>query len=193
VLLKLTSPGVPDLYQGNETWDFSLVDPDNRRPVDFALRRRTLEALTAEIEQAGDLAALARTLVETKEDGRVKLYVIRQALALRRARPALFRDGDYRPLEARGPLAAHVVAFARVHGAEVVLALAPRLYARRPAAEPPFGRGCWPDDTRLVVPAALEGRYRSAFTGERVEARDGVLPVADALASFPVALLEREG
>ena len=192
-LLKIAVPGVPDFYQGTELWDLSLVDPDNRRPVDFALRRRTLEALTAEIEQTGDLASLARKLVEAKEDGRVKLYVVRQALALRRARAALFREGAYRALEVRGPLAAHVIAFARVRGPEVVLALAPRLWARRPAAEPPFGRASWPDDTRLVVPAELGGRYRNAFTDERLEARDGVLPVADALASFPVALLEREG
>jgi len=192
-LLKIAVPGVPDFYQGTEVWDLSLVDPDNRRPVDFTVRRRTLEALAAAIAQTGDLGALARGLVETKEDGRVKMYVIRQALALRRTRAALFREGGYTPLEARGPLAAHLCAFARACDTEAVLVLAPRLWARRPAGDLPFGRGYWPDDTHLAVPRELDGRYRDAFTGEHVEVRAGVLPVAEALAGFPVALLDRVG
>jgi len=191
-LLKIVMPGVPDFYQGTELWDLSLVDPDNRRPVDFGHRRRTLETLVAEIEQTGDLAALARKLVEAKEDGRVKMYVIRQALALRRARATLFREGGYRPLEAAGPLTVHVIAFARVRAGEAVLALAPRFYARRPPSEPPFGRGYWSDDTRVVLPEELGGRYRNVFTDERIEARDGALRLGEALTSFPVALLVRE-
>jgi (1->4)-alpha-D-glucan 1-alpha-D-glucosylmutase len=191
-LLKLTVPGVPDFYQGTELWDLNLVDPDNRRPIDLALRRRLLEALVADIAASSDLAALARGLVAAKEDGRVKMYVIHRGLGLRRRHPALFLDGGYEPLETRGPLAAHVCAFARVQGDDAALTVAPRLYARRPPDEPPFGPAYWPDDTHVVVPPELGGRFRNVFTGELVEPRAGALGLVEACASFPVALLVRE-
>src|SRR3989441_731527 len=103
-LIKITAPGVPDFYQGTELWDLSLVDPDNRRPVDWALRRRLLGELERALASTSDRAGFAFGLFKEKEDGRVKLYLIREALALRRARPALFAAGEYRPLEARGAL-----------------------------------------------------------------------------------------
>src|SRR5439155_19942546 len=131
ILLKLTVPGVPDFYQGTEFWDFSLVDPDNRRPVDWALRRRLLDDLVAEIENSHDLAALARSLIKSREDGRAKLYLIRQGLAFRRARAALFAHGEYRPLEARGAFAEHLCAFARVANDVVSLTVVPRHLATR--------------------------------------------------------------
>src|SRR5206468_2423775 len=102
-----------DFYQGAELWDLSLVDPDNRRPVDFARRRALLGALAAEVDAATDLASLARGLMQDPQDGRVKLFVIRQALAVRRRRADLFGRGDYRALEVHGAGAEHVCAFAR--------------------------------------------------------------------------------
>src|SRR5437899_12893161 len=138
-LIKITAPGVPDVYQGTELWDFSLVDPDNRRPVDWALRRRLLDDLVAEIENTHDLAALARSLIKSREDGRAKLYLIRQGLAFRRARAALFAHGEYRPLEARGPLAEHLCAFARVANDVVSLTVVPRHLAKRGIDHPPPG------------------------------------------------------
>src|SRR5262249_42633770 len=114
VLVKVTAPGVPDFYQGTELWDLSLVDPDNRRPVEWPLRARLLNDLVKEIESSTNLAGLARRLLETREDGRIKLYLTRQALVFRRARALLFERGEYRPLDAQGPLSEHVCAFARV-------------------------------------------------------------------------------
>jgi (1->4)-alpha-D-glucan 1-alpha-D-glucosylmutase len=190
-LLKLTSPGVPDIYQGTELWDFSLADPDNRRSVDFAHRRRVLTELGHEIAREPDLAPLARRLVETKEDGRIKLFVIRQALALRRQRALLFQAGEYRPLEAQGARADHVCAFARVRGEESAVVLVPRLLAAGGLADPPLGVEVWGDDNRVAVPPDAGERFRNVFTGEDIEVERGVLPVAAVLASFPVALLVR--
>jgi (1->4)-alpha-D-glucan 1-alpha-D-glucosylmutase len=188
-LVKITAPGVPDFYQGTELWDFSLVDPDNRRPVDFALRRRLLDGLAAELALRNDPRALAEELLKSWEDGRVKLYVIRQALACRRARRALFERGEYRPLEASGPLAEHVCAYARVAGAAAVTVV-PRLLARRGVDEPPLGPTYWAD---TAVPAPTAAPLVNVFTGERVEPEDGRLPLGRVLARFPVALLAPEG
>jgi (1->4)-alpha-D-glucan 1-alpha-D-glucosylmutase len=191
-LVKITAPGVPDFYQGTELWELSLVDPDNRRPVDWALRRRMLQELAAAVEAAPDRAALAQELVKNKEDGRIKLYVIRQALACRRAHAALFREGDYRPLETEGPLADHVCAFARLSGDTAALTVVPRLLARRAVEEPPLGREYWGHETRLRVPPEAGSRFVNPLTGEGVAAEEGVLSLGRVFASFPVALLVRE-
>jgi (1->4)-alpha-D-glucan 1-alpha-D-glucosylmutase len=197
VLVKITAPGVPDFYQGTELWDLSLVDPDNRRPVDWALRRRLLDELTAAVATAGDRAALAHELVKTKEDGRVKLYLIREALAFRRARRALFEQGEYRALEARGVWAEHVCAFARV-GADgaVAVTVIPRLLARRGADGLPLGADYWAD-TWVELPRELGGRFTNVLTGETVESAPAgeslALSVGAALAAFPAALLDRRG
>lgn len=111
-LLRLTAPGVPDLYQGTELWDFSLVDPDNRRPVDFALRQKMLGA---------------EVTLATWREGAIKQRLIVQALALRAALPDLFADGSYEPVTVEGPLADHIVAFLRRHQSEAVLAVVPRM------------------------------------------------------------------
>ncbi|HYG64621.1 MAG TPA: malto-oligosyltrehalose synthase, partial [Thermoanaerobaculia bacterium] len=167
-LLKLTTPGVPDHYQGTEVWDLSLVDPDNRRPVDYDLRRRLLEDLKKDGITPEEI--LART-----DDGLPKMWVIRQALRLRRSRPDAFGDtGTYRPLPAGGPKADHTVAFTR--GDEVAVVV-PRLVLRLD--------GDW-GDTSLDPPP---GRWHNELTGEEVEG--GRRRVADLLARFPVALLSR--
>jgi len=188
VLMKITAPGVPDFYQGTELWDLSLVDPDNRRPVDWTLRRRLLTELEHTRAVTADPAGLAFELFKNKEDGRVKLYLIREALAVRRARPALFAEGGYRPLEARGTLAEHLCAFARVgpHGAAITVV--PRLLARRGSDAPPLGPEYW-HDTRLALPTDLRGDFVNALTGARLQARGDGLGMGDVLAHFPVALL----
>ncbi len=189
-LIKLTAPGVPDVYQGNELWDFSLVDPDNRRPVDYALRRKLL----AEVEDAGPDEA--RALLDGWRDGRPKLHLTRRALVLRAEKPALFERGEYVPLEVSGPLSGHLVAFARRLGDEVTITAAPRLYAALTADTGPL----MPDPerwsgTRVDVSGLPAGPYHNALTGEAVAAgeRDGgsLLPVEKLLGSFPVALLAR--
>jgi (1->4)-alpha-D-glucan 1-alpha-D-glucosylmutase len=195
-LVKLTAPGVPDFYQGSELWDLNLVDPDNRRPVDWAVRERLLDEVLTALAAGRDRAAFAHELVKTKADGRVKLFLIHEGLAFRRARRALFETGAYRALEARGAYAEHVCAFARVTDDAAAVTVIPRLLARRGVDAVPLGIEYWAD-TRLELPAALGGRFTNVLTGERLQTvpADGGagLPLADALATFPVALLEREG
>jgi (1->4)-alpha-D-glucan 1-alpha-D-glucosylmutase len=166
-LLKLASPGVPDFYQGTEVWDLSLVDPDNRRPVDYELRRRRLAELKAGMTPEQILARM--------DDGLPKLWLIHQGLQLRRRSPEAFGPaGDYQPLRAAGPRAGHAVAFLR--GGEVA-AIAPRLPLR-------LG-GDW-QGTVLDLPP---GRWHDVLTGEETDG--GARPVAGLLARFPVALLAR--
>jgi (1->4)-alpha-D-glucan 1-alpha-D-glucosylmutase len=196
LLVKLAAPGVPEIYQGTELWDDSLVDPDNRRPVDFARRGALLAELRAAIVRAGgDLRPLAAELVASAADGRIKLFLTRRGLGARREHAELFRDGAYRPLGARGPGGQHLVAFARVLGRDAVVAIAPRLTLRLAggALRPPLGAAAW-GDTRLILPPDLPAdRYENLLTGEPIRAardHDGAgLAVAEALGAFPVALL----
>ncbi|HVW34755.1 MAG TPA: malto-oligosyltrehalose synthase, partial [Acidimicrobiia bacterium] len=174
-LLKLTSPGVPDIYQGCELWDHSLVDPDNRRPVDFALR----EALLAEAEAAPGPAAV---WPDRAGAGLPKLFLTHRALHLRARRAELFGVGSgYRRLVATGPKAAHVVAFARLNsaGEAGAVAVAPRLVLGL--------AGDWAG-TVLTLP---DGGFTDVFDGQR--SFTGEVPLAELLAPFPVALLERVG
>lgn len=201
-LLKLAGPGVPDTYQGTELWDFSLVDPDNRRPVDYERRRALLARLVA---RAGELAdapgALARELVGQRADGTIKLHLVHRTLTFRRARPHLFgAEGAYVPLEAVGFRREHVCTFARCAGGEAAVVAVPRLVVRLLGGEErlPLGAEVWDDTAVAAPPGDVPGqRYRNVLTGETVEAVAGeggraVLPMAALLASFPVALLERE-
>jgi (1->4)-alpha-D-glucan 1-alpha-D-glucosylmutase len=168
LLLKLTAPGVPDLYQGTELWTDSLVDPDNRRPVDYALRRRFLAAL--------DHLSPAEVW-NRMDDGLPKMWVIRQALTLRRHRPHLFGpQGAYRALAAHGAKAAHVVAFARGEG---VVTVVPRLI---------LGLGGSWGETTLTVPA---GRWHNVLTSDTVDG--GEVRLAELLGRAPIALLAKEG
>ncbi|HNQ87542.1 MAG TPA: malto-oligosyltrehalose synthase [Verrucomicrobiota bacterium] len=195
-LLKLTAPGVPDLYQGTELWDLSLVDPDNRRPVDFAPRRTLLDALRARPE-AGEFQGLLRELLENPADGRVKLFVIHRTLQHRRRYPALFQDGHYVPLYAAGRHAGRLCAFARVLGGATAIVAVPRLVLGLTAdsGSAPLGERVWAD-TRLLLPGAQGGGcFRNVCTGEIHQARpDGersVLGLAEILNHCPVALLEK--
>jgi (1->4)-alpha-D-glucan 1-alpha-D-glucosylmutase len=196
VLLKLACPGVPDFYQGNELWDLSLVDPDNRRPVDYRLRARLLADLVQRFGRKGAVAAEeARALLDTLPDGRAKLFVVARVLALRREEEPLFRTGDYVPLEVRGERAAHLCAFARRAAGRSAVVLAPRLYAALAAAGGgiPLGAPAWGDTLVDLAPLGAAVEWLLPLTGERVAARPTpsgpVLAVGDALRSFPVAVL----
>ncbi len=187
-LLQVTAPGTPDVYQGDELWNLVLVDPDNRRAVDWRLR----EALLRGAERERDPVAWWRAALATapSDVGATKLRVLRAALAARRAQPALFAAGDYTPVVAHGPYAAHVVATLRTDGDALALAVAPRLaLTLRPDGAPPVGEAAW-GATWLEVPThAAARRLRDAVTGREHVAHDARLPVAALLADAPVALL----
>lgn len=181
-LVRCSAPGVPDTYQGTEVWDFSLVDPDNRRPVDYARRHQMLAAL----DSAPDRLRLARELAAAPEDGRIKLFVISRALRLRWEQPELFTAGSYEPVSADGSKAGCVFAFARRLGSRAVLVAVPRLVTK---LGPPDGPADW-GDTSLHVPSGLASqRWTDLFTGHSISARDGRLIAADLFADFPVACL----
>ena len=210
-LLKLTSPGVPDIYQGTELWDLSLVDPDNRRSVDYKARVARLDALQGGEGRAGHNGSQGngkvrpadpnldrvRELVDCWEDGWVKLHVVRRALHVRQERERLFAEGDYLPLKVAGPRREYVCAFARRQGNATALVVTPRLVVGLTggADQTPLGEGVW-TTTHLVLPGAREGQhYRNAMTSEVLTVSVGEgglgLPLASVLAHFPVALLTR--
>jgi (1->4)-alpha-D-glucan 1-alpha-D-glucosylmutase len=193
VAIKIASPGVPDFYQGNELWDLSLVDPDNRRPVDYARRGTMLEALKMRFSPAStDHAREARMLVEHMDDGAIKLYAIWKGLALRRQFSTLFARGEYVPLESRGEHADRVCVFARVEGVRAVVVVAPRLIGRLVTAfGNPLGAAAW-TNTAIVLPERLAGSYCNIYTQEHVTCDSaGELPLASVLNAFPAALLSR--
>jgi (1->4)-alpha-D-glucan 1-alpha-D-glucosylmutase len=190
-LLKLASPGVPDVYQGSELVDLSLVDPDNRRPVDYARRGACLAAIDAIAHATpGERGARLRALFDPPLDGRAKLFVIARALALRREHPALFAYGDYRPVRVSGRHAAHVVAFARRHEDQGVIAIGARLFASLGPAVGTLPVGaCWSDTTLDLAFVPSGSAMLDVFGGTRTIANGNVLPLADAFADFPVALI----
>ncbi|MFO0887510.1 MAG: malto-oligosyltrehalose synthase [Isosphaeraceae bacterium] len=196
-LLKLTCPGVPDTYQGTELWDFSLVDPDNRRPVDYGLRRKMLDELDRDISAGrGDMRALARRLVEDKEDGRIKLYITSLALRCRRDRPGLFSTGEYLPLAVEGEYADTLFAFARRDESRWAIIAVPRFMSRLIPDTGPQ-RSC--DESWGGINLRLDGippgiRWKNLFTGtlsttqERSRDRP-VIPATELFEDFPVAML----
>ena len=184
-ILRMTCPGVPDLYQGTELWDFSLVDPDNRRPVDFGQRSAWL-ADTPPSEQLGNW-----------RDGRVKLGIVHRALTLRSVSPALFLQGSYIPLTVDGPRARHAIAFARQHGDAYAIVIATRLATSLLSDDsdlPLVDPQAW-EDTSILLPPALAGRALFDCTSPAAPKADGAgrLFLSDALSALPVALLVEEG
>ncbi|SAK95994.1 malto-oligosyltrehalose synthase [Caballeronia fortuita] len=187
-LLRLTSPGVPDLYQGTELWDFSLVDPDNRRPVDYELRRKWL----AEIEEQGPPSEQ----LANWRDGRVKLAIVRRALALRKHCESLFAQGEYLPLEVHGEHAGRVVAYARHAGSAFAIVIATRLAAPllNVGRDVPLVDADRWGDTSIVLPEALHSRALFDWLSPNAPKADGDrLFLRDALGVMPVALLVEEG
>jgi (1->4)-alpha-D-glucan 1-alpha-D-glucosylmutase len=171
-LLKFTAPGVPDIYQGTEFWDQSLVDPDNRRPVDFAARSTALD----------DGVAPASAMSHW-QDGRVKQAIITRALRLRAELAAVFAQGAYQRLEAAGDLAPHVLAFRRSQGGRHVVAIVTRLAAGLVTELPLVPADAWGDTTLTID----KGRWENMLTGEVFEGGD--IRLADGLRHLPVALL----
>jgi (1->4)-alpha-D-glucan 1-alpha-D-glucosylmutase len=198
-LLKLASPGVPDTYQGTELWDFSLVDPDNRRPVDYKERAEMLRQLQSSVAGVdGETLEFCRDLVAAKEDGRIKLFVHYKTLGLRREQPGLLSAGDYFAVAGTGGHADCLFGFVRRSGDACVLVAVPRLMASliSDSSQMPLGEAVW-HDTHLVLPADVPvNDWRNIFTGERVSAteRDGErsLAAAQVFGHFPVALFVSE-
>ena len=201
VLLKTAAPGVPDFYQGTELWDLNLVDPDNRGRIDFEERTRLLSDLERMVNEAGpDRTRLTENLLESRSDGRIKLYVTMSALRHRRERGSLFREGSYLPLEGKGEKKDHLFGFARGWRDQEIIAVIPLRVARlipEPSV-PPLGKKVW-GETWIEIPrndlSETSVSYRNLFTGERIKPMliEGAAALsADGMFnSFPVALLEK--
>jgi (1->4)-alpha-D-glucan 1-alpha-D-glucosylmutase len=184
-LLKLTSPGVPDIYQGTELWDFSLVDPDNRRPVDYSTRQKRFEST----RELGDVSRAIARLLETPEDGRLKLFLTWKTLCVRKQQADVFQQGEYLQLEVQGAKANHAVAFMRKCEKASVLVVVPRLVAGllNDVDIAPIGSRVW-DDTRIMLPGyGVRNKCRNVFTGKLLDSVTQI-SLAETLAEFPVAL-----
>ncbi|HUO83974.1 MAG TPA: malto-oligosyltrehalose synthase [Thermoanaerobaculia bacterium] len=188
VALKIAAPGIPDFYQGTELWDFSLVDPDNRRPVDFARRA----ALRKRIPSGSDNAAIEEVLARWR-DGRVKMLLTTRGLEARRNDPELFIRGRYQPLEAEGERSRNLIGFARNFENGWLIAAVPRFPVSLTTPERfPLGERVWKRSS-IRLPADAPTRWVNRITGETLEAAGGALLAADLFRSFPVALLGAEG
>jgi (1->4)-alpha-D-glucan 1-alpha-D-glucosylmutase len=190
-LLKMTTPGVPDFYQGSELWEFNLVDPDNRRPVDYSNRQYLLSLLTQKAQENRGL--LVSHLMETPEDGRIKLYLTAQVLNFRRQYLSLFQEGNYCPLEVVGEKAKHVVAFSRSKDQHDIIVAVGRFYTQLLNSQPlslPIGK-IW-ENTALVLPQQLEGNYRDILSGtELASTQDRHLCLQHAFSKLPLVMLEK--
>jgi len=181
-LLRLTMPGVPDIYRGAELWDLSMVDPDNRRPVDYVQYRERLAEIQELVPGDSGSVEAASQLMRGWSDGGVKLHLIRTALGLRRRQPALFAQGDYLPIEAQGHFADQVLAFGRRRPDQAAITVAPRFWNRLIDAN---GHVDW-QDTVLPLP---QGRWRNLLDGASIDSADGPAPLQTLTRHFPVALL----
>jgi (1->4)-alpha-D-glucan 1-alpha-D-glucosylmutase len=191
--LKLTSPGVPDIYQGNELWNLSLVDPDNRQPVDYAVRRQFFDAIRSDWTDPKD--SLVEDLLRTPQDGRLKMYAIWRILCLRRHHPILFSQGEYTGLAVEGVKAHNVIAFSRKAEAATAVVIVPLLVSGLlgNSSVPPIGAQVW-EDTRVVLPNhAGPSTLENALTGGAFTVLPSqgqiVLDVSTMLGRFPAALL----
>ena len=194
VFLKIVSPGVPDFYQGTELWELSLVDPDNRRPVEFQERARLLRVIKK--TEAKNRDGLFGKLMETWKNGALKLFVVYKALNFRKSHLPLFLEGDYLPLRVKGPLEKHVIAFARHwEGAWAVVAAA-RFFTGLISEKVGFisertglfKEGAW-QKTSLVLPAGAPQQLVNVFTAETVPCPQKNLPLAGIFRELPVTLL----
>ncbi len=194
-LLKLTSPGVPDIYQGQEMWDFSLVDPDNRRPVDFGRREWLLREMVDLVQQPGGRLEFAKHLAREPADDRTKLFLTWTTLQARLTHQELFLRGNYQPLLAEGQQKDCVVAFRRQWGEDQAIIVAPRRFyhlTHGDGASIPIGMEAWHDtyiDVSGQATSNASSRFVNVFTGEEIQLEGTKLSVADLLRSFPFALL----
>ena len=186
LLIKITSPGVPDFYQGTELWDLNLVDPDNRCPVDFEKRKRLLRDIKKKENE--DILNLINELISTKEDGRLELFLIYKALTARSERKELFEKGDYIAIEINGKYKEHVVAFGRNLENAWAITIAPRLLTSLiKEGEYPLGQQVW-SDTYIVLPESFPSLWNDAITAHMLEG-EKALTIGEILKHFPVALL----
>ena len=190
-LLKIASPGAPDFYQGTELWDFSLVDPDNRRPVDFGKRMKLLEELKRREKE--DRPSLIQNLLTQWVDGKIKLYVTYKGLGFRRSHRSLFEAGNYIPIDAFDGTRDHICAFVRRKGKAWALVAVPRLITKLLRGErPPLGEETW-GSSALVLPEDAPECWLNILTGEELKVipseQRKLLPLASVLQSFPLALL----
>jgi (1->4)-alpha-D-glucan 1-alpha-D-glucosylmutase len=192
LLVHLTAPGTPDIYQGDEMWNFSLVDPDNRRPVDYEPRRATLDRVDAALDGA-DRAAACAEMLHMVADSRLKLHVMRTALQLRREMPAVFARGRYSALETRGPQREHAVAFTRSADTTTVLTAVTRLPLRLSGTVGMPTGLAWGDSEIMFPRSDVPRRWRCVLTGRAVETHNAeggaVLLAREAFFTLPVALL----
>ncbi len=186
VLIKATSPGVPDFYQGSEFWDLSFVDPDNRRPVDYQKRAQILREIKS--REKDDLA-LIDELWRSKEDARIKLFVTHRVLSLRKNFPQLFQKGSYLPLQVQGKLKDHVLAFARQDKDCFCLTIVPRLLCQQ--TEFLTQDVLW-DDTKIIVPENFPSDWKDVFTQNEISSAEG-WDVKRLLEHFPVGLFVSPG
>lgn len=189
ILLKITAPGIPDFYQGTEFWEFSLVDPDNRRPVDFEKRRDSLQYIKEQCKN--NISGLLEELLINKQDGRVKLFLIAQALKARTNNLPVFENGDYLPLTVEGAKKDCVVAFARRYLDTMAIIIAPRFFTQLiQVEENPLGEKVW-QDTHLILPPESTGLWQDAITNYSFKLEE-TLNLSEVLSTFPVALLVNE-
>lgn len=190
IILKMTSPGIPDFYQGSELWEFNLVDPDNRRPIDYSNLRLLLSTLTQKAQE--DSSLLVSHLMETPEDGRIKLYITSQILKFRQQHRALFQEGDYIPLEVVGKKSQHVIAFSRIKNQQKIIVAVGRFYTQLWNSSSNDSCGEIWEDTSLVLPQELEGNYRDVLSGITVSStQDRHLSLQCAFPKLPVTILEK--
>jgi (1->4)-alpha-D-glucan 1-alpha-D-glucosylmutase len=186
VLIKATAPGFPDMYQGSEFWDFNLVDPDNRRPVDFELRTWLFRELKA--KDAEDSMKLINELFSTRKDGRIKLYLMYKALAARIKYKSLFEKGSYIPVETDGTYKNHIIAFARERRPSFSITVAPRfLTGVVKQGVKPLGREVW-KDTRIILPEGTPVSWKDVITGTEIRGKKKLF-VGDIIKHFPASLL----
>lgn len=185
-LIKIVSPGVPDFYQGTELWDLSMVDPDNRRPVDYSLRISLLNEIKEKAQT--DSLKLIDELFSNKEDGRIKLFLTYNVLQAIKENSEVFEKGDYQPLEVSGKFKDHIVAFARRFGNTTAIAVAPRfLTTLVEPGENPLGEKIWAD-THLKLPQGSQSTWRNAITDQTISGSDAIA-IGQILQHFPLALL----
>jgi (1->4)-alpha-D-glucan 1-alpha-D-glucosylmutase len=189
-LLKMTTPGVPDFYQGNELWEFNLVDPDNRRPVDYSNRRHLLAMLNQKAKE--DAGALVSHLMETPEDGRIKLYLTSQVLNFRLRNGSLFQQGDYLSLEVSGEKSQHVVAFGRIFDQKAMIVVTARFFTQLTDCESNDPIGTVWENTTLSIPSHLTGNYRDVLSSLTFSvSADQALPLNQVFSKLPLAILEK--
>jgi (1->4)-alpha-D-glucan 1-alpha-D-glucosylmutase len=180
-VLKLTLPGIPDLYQGSELWDLNMVDPDNRRPVDYALREKALAEVTGAL--ARNRCGAVRGLIETWPDGRIKLALIATLLEYRRSHPELFTDGSYEPVIAEGGSADRLCCFLRQRDDAAILVTASRFPGASKRSDAPV-------DETVPIPACLQkAQLRELLTDRAVSVQDGRVAAWQLFADLPVAVL----